>query len=98
MAGTRELVERFYDAFNRDELDAVRECFSDDMVNSDPSRTRTDGSCHPQEGPSRWRARRSTSRATAGSRRTGCTTTSSRPSLRSVSCSHRAGSRRRRPE
>ena len=37
MPGTRELVERFYDLFNRGELDAARECFSDEVENVDPS-------------------------------------------------------------
>jgi ketosteroid isomerase-like protein len=39
MAGTRELVEGFYGAFNRDDLDGAREYFSDDMENTDPSGT-----------------------------------------------------------
>jgi steroid delta-isomerase-like uncharacterized protein len=37
MAGTRELAERFYELFNSGNLDAARECFSDDVVNVDPS-------------------------------------------------------------
>src|SRR6266508_5487920 len=37
MAGARELVERFYDAFNRGDLDAAQECFADDMENVDPT-------------------------------------------------------------
>lgn len=37
MTGTRELVEKFYAAYNRGEFDDARECFSDDLENSDPT-------------------------------------------------------------
>jgi ketosteroid isomerase-like protein len=39
VAGARDLAEGFYDAFNRGDLDAAREYFSDDVENWDPSGT-----------------------------------------------------------
>jgi steroid delta-isomerase-like uncharacterized protein len=37
MAGAKELAQKFYDAFNRGDLDAAREYFSDDVENWDPT-------------------------------------------------------------
>ncbi|HEY3259843.1 MAG TPA: ester cyclase [Pseudonocardiaceae bacterium] len=39
MARTRELVEKFYDAFNNGDLDAARQYFDEDMENVDPTGT-----------------------------------------------------------
>lgn len=39
MGESRSLVERFYDAFNRGDLDAARECVTEDLENTDPTGT-----------------------------------------------------------
>lgn len=39
MGESRSLVEAFYEAFNRGDLDGTRQYFSDDMENTDPSGT-----------------------------------------------------------
>lgn len=40
MGENRSLIESFYEAFNRNDLDGARQYFADDMESIDPSGTR----------------------------------------------------------